>query len=224
MIRIDGDYLARVAVEESLEAEFKVSMPALAQGSHTLTIEYAGKRPGTGTGNGHHIDYIKLVEASSGGVGSSWTELWQIGDHDGAGVTGMAGSSEFGYTSNSWEAGISHDVDTDGDVDFPAALSNESTQYSNKPGAVDIDFYLAQGHDRGECVLRYARYGSEVDVVMVDNTLLGEFGASEGHWIVARSVLPTLGVGVHDVSVTILDGLGVDGAHFIDTLALTSAL
>ena len=81
---------------------------------------------------------------------------------------------------------------------------------------------VGQAHARGESVLKYARYGSEVDVVMVDNVKLGEFGATENEWIVARFVLPALAAGVHDLSVTIVDGIGT--AHFIDMLRLTSAL
>ena len=220
LIRLDGDDLARVAVAESLGAEFKISLPQLSQGTHTITVEYAGG----GSDNGHHIDYIKLVEAGSGGVGTGggWSELWKIGVHDGPDVTPWQGASEFGYSSNVWEAGINFDVDTDTEADFPAGLSNQTQQNSDNPGAVDIDFDLGQAHARGESVLKYARYGSEVDVVMVDNVKLGEFGATEGEWIVARFVLPALSAGVHDLSVTIVDGIGT--AHFIDMLRLTSAL
>ena len=110
-----------------------------------------------------------MVDTRSGS--GSWTQLWGIGTQDGAEVTPMQGSSEFGYTNNVWEAGINFDVDTDALADFPAALSNETQQSSNQPGAVDIDFNLAQAHARGELLFTYARYGSEVDVVMVDDTL-----------------------------------------------------
>jgi len=57
-VGIDGELLETISATESGWRQFSWSLPELEPGPHTITIEYAGG----GSGNGHYIDYIALVE------------------------------------------------------------------------------------------------------------------------------------------------------------------
>jgi len=57
-VGIDGELLETISATESGWRQFSWSLPELEPGPHTITIEYAGG----GSGNGHYIDYITLVE------------------------------------------------------------------------------------------------------------------------------------------------------------------
>lgn len=57
-VGIDGELLETISATEIGWRQFSWSLPELETGTYTITIEYAGG----GSGNGHYIDYITLVE------------------------------------------------------------------------------------------------------------------------------------------------------------------
>jgi len=57
ILQFDGTYLATVSATEGNFGHFTLSLPQADAGPHTITIIYDGG----GSGNGHYIDYLQLV-------------------------------------------------------------------------------------------------------------------------------------------------------------------
>lgn len=58
---LDGSWFATISATEGGFRQFSFDLEAASSGNHTITIEYAGG----GSGNGHYIDYLKLVSTDA---------------------------------------------------------------------------------------------------------------------------------------------------------------
>lgn len=228
VVSLDGTELAQVRVSEDNGARFKITLPAMSAGSHTVAIDYAG----AGADNGNHLDYILLEDVSGEGSGSGGggSELWRLGTFDGQYSTSAVGSDEFAWTG-AWVDEYIYDVrDASHDAnnpDAPKALSRATQALANSVAQLRVEFDLERSYGRGELKLSYARYGAEMDQVKFNGVELGRFQGQETVWIRAEFLLPAVTVDPQDpsskaqeVAVRVVGERG-DGYHLIDMLKLS---
>lgn len=159
-------------------------------------------------------------------------DIWQIGFPHGD-MNPIDGSAEYPangkiYTSPQFIYDVGSDLDPINAPEFPGYIAPKNV-CDIAPGRpctdtavqIDINFTLDCDYADGELTLIYDRYGSEADIIFLDDTAIATVSATEGGFKQFQISLGSVLEGPHKITIAYL-GSGSDNGHYIDYLKLVS--
>jgi len=157
------------------------------------------------------------------GVGRVYAaeDLWQIGVFD-EDVNPIDGSSEY-PTEDDWVSVFDYEIDVT--TDFPGYIADHNLSYfvTGRPytnAAEKINIHFTTDCYLYDSVLRFDRYGSEEDTILLDGYYVDSISASEGGYQSFDIDLGEIVPGDHTISIIYMGGAS-DNGHYVDALKLS---